>query len=86
MLLCSTGLIDEQELKERISVCRLLAISRQESFRECRRRPESERLVFGKNGEAGDIGHIINAARHRPGSQQAAQSRTEFSGRLQEES
>ncbi len=36
-------------------------------------------FLFGKDGEAGDIKHIVDAAGRRPETKQAARSQIEFS-------
>ena len=44
--------------------------------------PRANPLVPDKDGEAGDVGSIVYAARRRPGVKQAAQSQIESSDSL----
>jgi len=41
--------------------------------------PRASGFSSGKDGEAGDIGYIVDAAGHRPDGKQAARSQIEFS-------
>jgi hypothetical protein len=43
--------------------------------------PRASGFSSGKDGEAGDIGYIVDAAGRSPGGKQAARSQIEFSGR-----